>query len=129
MFTRMTPMLICDDVQKSIKFYTDVIGLEVTSRMDDVGNSGWAHLSSGGVNLMLASPSYLPKMPKVEGRFDQALYYFYTDDVDALRRRICEAGHKPGEIVERFYGLREFELTDPDGHHLLFGQEAPESTT
>jgi catechol 2,3-dioxygenase-like lactoylglutathione lyase family enzyme len=37
MFTGLVPMLICGDVQASIKFYTDVIGLDVASRDNDVG--------------------------------------------------------------------------------------------
>ena len=37
----MVTMLICDDVQQSIRFYTDVLGFTVTGRMDDIGKSGW----------------------------------------------------------------------------------------
>ena len=32
----MVPMLICDDVQASIRFYTEILGFTVTDRMDDL---------------------------------------------------------------------------------------------
>ena len=126
MYSALTPMLMCDDVQASIAFYTDVLGLEVEGRMDDVGKSGWASLMLGRVHLMLASPTYVPTGRQVEGRFPQSLYYFYVDDIDALYERVRSSGQAPTEIVQRFYDQREFELVDPDGHVLVFGQHSPD---
>ena len=124
MFTGLVPMLICSDVQASIKFYNDAFGLEVASRMDDVGKSGWAMLHKDGIKLMLASPHYFPEMPKVQDRYFQAQYYFYTDELDALRERVIAAGFEPTGIVEQPYEMREFEMPDPDGHLLIFGQDS-----
>ena len=45
-------MLICDDTQESIRFYTEVLGFTVTGRMDDVGKSGWASLNQGAEHAM-----------------------------------------------------------------------------
>ncbi|MCB9892881.1 MAG: VOC family protein [Planctomycetes bacterium] len=123
MFTGLIPMLICSDVQESIKFYNDAFGLEVASRMDDVGKSGWAMLQKDGIKLMLASPHYFPDMPKVQDRYYQAQYYFYCDDLDALHKRVSGAGFEPTGIVEQPYGMREFEMPDRDGHLLIFGQD------
>ena len=36
----MVAMLICDDTQESIRFYTEVLGFTVTDRMDNVGKTG-----------------------------------------------------------------------------------------
>lgn len=126
MLKSMIPMLVCSDVQKSIEFYTDVLGLRVQSRMDEVGKSGWAMLKKGDVELMLASPTYLPDMPKVEGRYFQAMYYFYMDELAKLREQAMAKGQECTEIVERFYNMKEFEMADPDGHLLVFGEEVPE---
>ena len=123
MFTGLVPMLICSDVQASIKFYSDVIGLEVTNRMDDVGKTGWASLGKDGIHLMLASPHYFPDMPKVQDRFFQSQYYFYVDDIDDLRERVIAAGAEPTGIIDQPYDMREFEMPDPDGHLLVFGQD------
>lgn len=126
MLTGMIPMLICGDVQSSIKFYTDVVGLDVADRQDEQGKSGWAMLQKNGVKLMLASPHYFPEMPKVQDRYFQAQYYFYTSDIEGLRARIEGGGHEPSGIVEQPWGMREFEMADPDGHLLVFGQSMNE---
>ena len=45
------------------------------------------------------------------------------DDADALRGAVATAGWPVTECADRFYGLREFEVVDPDGHILLFGHD------
>jgi len=65
-------MLICRDVEASIKFYINVLGFEVINKMDDVGKSGWAALRCGPIDLMLASPTFLPEPVKVDGKYPQS---------------------------------------------------------
>ena len=122
-FLDLVPMLMCEDVQASIRFYTDVLGFEVRGRMDDVGATGFASLRNGKTALMLASPSYIPQGKKVDGCFPQSNYYFYVADAEALRQSIVEKGWEATECVDRFYDIKEFELVDPDGHVLVFGQD------
>lgn len=119
----MVTMLICDDVQQSIDFYTTVLGFSIIDRMDTVGRSGWASLSHGRIQLMLASPDYIPEPKKSEGRYSQAMYYFYPENVETLQAEIRRHGIETSEIEPRFYGMREFEVLDPSGHVLVFGQE------
>jgi len=124
MLHSLAPMLICADVQASIKFYTDALGLEVVDRMEDVGRSGWASLRRERVHLMLASPTYIQDGVQVDGRFPQSIYYFYTSSVEALRERVLAYGAKCSPIEQRFYEMREFEVVDPDGHVLVFGEDS-----
>ena len=125
----LVTMLVCDDVQESIKFYTEVLGFHVTNRMDDVGQSGWASLNHDAIQLMLASPRQACQPVKVAGRHPQVLFYFHPEDVVALRESILNRGYAASEFVVRFYGMKEFELLDPSGHVLLFGQETDEPAT
>lgn len=122
-FIDLVPMLMCDDVQASIRFYTEVLGFEVAGRMDDVGTSGFASLRNGRTSIMLASPGYVPGAPKVDGCYPQSNYYFYVADADALRQSIVDQGWDATECVDRFYEIKEFEVVDPDGHVLVFGQD------
>lgn len=120
----LIPILICDDVQASIAFYTSALGFTVTGREDDLGKTGWASLNQGAVQLMLASPTYLPDPVKVEGYYPQSMYYFYPEDVEALYATLKEQGHEVGELTVRGYGMKEFQLIDPSGHVLVFGEDA-----
>ncbi len=56
--------------------------------------------------------------------------YCYVEDVDALYRRLRQAGLKtPGRVespvedqpVDQAWGMREFYVRDPDGNTLRFG--------
>ncbi|MEO1008280.1 MAG: VOC family protein [Planctomycetota bacterium] len=123
----LAPILVCGDVQASIPFYRDLLGMAIADRDDAIGRTGWASLRLGQAHLMLASPTYLPEAPTMEGRYPQSLYYFFADDLEAIRRRLLGAGHAPGEITTRSYGMEEFEVVDPDGHMLIFGRDAPAS--
>jgi uncharacterized glyoxalase superfamily protein PhnB len=122
-------MLICDDVQESIRFYTEALGFTVTSRMDDVGSSGWASLNHGSIQLMLASPDQEPAPVRVVGKYPQAIYYFYPEDVVALRNSMIDLGHSVSDLRVSFYGMKEFDMLDPSGHVLWFGEETDESPT
>ena len=122
-FLDLVPLLICRDVPRSVDFYTGVLGFEVLDRMDDVGATGFATVGHGAARIMLASPTYVPEAPRVDGRYPQAACYLYVDDVAALRRRVVEADWPATDCVDRFYGLREFEVVDPEGHVLLLGQD------
>ena len=119
----LVPILMCDDVQHSIGFYTDVLGFQVKAREDDLGKSGWAYLTQGPVDLMLASPSYLPDPVKVDGQYPQLQLYFYPDDVRRYRDTIVERGAGASPLETRAYGMLEFQVVDPSGHVLVFGQE------
>jgi len=125
----LVPMLVCDDVQESIRFYTEVLGFKVDGRLDHVGRSGWASLNNGRSSLMLTSAHSAAEFRDATGRHPQALYYFYPDDVVALRDSVIAKGYACSELAVRFYRMKEFEMTDPSGHVLVFGQDTDEPPT
>lgn len=113
-FQRMTPMLRTWEMERSVAFYTDVLGFRCESSAD-----GWAALARDGVELMLSSPN------QHEGDTAPAFtgsLYIETDDVDALweqvkdRARVCYA---PEDFD---YGMREFAIYDNNGYLVQFGE-------
>ena len=127
--TELVPMMICRDVQKTLAFYRDCLDFEVTGSMEDVGRTGWAHLRHGPINIMLASPSYLPQPTPVDGKLAETLFYFHTDDVEALRSHLVEKNYPVSDFAVRFYQMKEIEIVDPEGHVLIFGQDTDEPPT
>lgn len=122
-FRRLRPMLICRDVQKMVRFYSDVLHFRVIDRLDDVGLSGWAALTRDTVELMLASPSYIPAPSANEFPLNQVILYLEVHALKELRRDIIALDYPVGPIEDRFYGLREFELVDPEGHRIIFAEQ------
>jgi len=106
------------DLARSISFYRDVLGFEVRGEHELV--SGPAR-----VELVIADRAYdstLQSRPR-----GSASLFFETDDVTAMRAAIAERGGTPSEI-EKVNGIkmRMFEVRDPDGHVVWFGQSFQE---
>ena len=101
------------DLARSQAFYHDVLGFQ----------------SSGSPETLDASTTlvYGPARIQLSGRADASnsrrVLFFETSDVDAMRRTISGRGGSASE-VERVNGIkmRMFEVRDPDGYALWFGQ-------
>ena len=51
------------------------------------------------------------------------LTYLYVDDVEATYQELRQSGIEPEDQPEdKFYGLREFLLRDPDGYYYAIAQ-------
>lgn len=127
---RMTPMLNVSDVHRSLRFYQEVAGFELRSPRQAVDEWRWATIQSGDCTLMLAEsggPAPHPSQISAQGEEGwPVIYYFYPDDVVSLRGALRQKGFPVSKLRVTFYGMKEFELHDPDGHLLWFGQEAGE---
>ena len=120
-------MLVCNDVRKSLEFYTNHLGFEKVNYEESIGLTGFASLELGSIKLMLCSPSYYDA-PQQQGDkpLTDSLYYYYVSDVQSLKDRLERAGVFSTDIKVRFYGLKEVETRDPDGRILIFGEETDE---
>ena len=49
--------------------------------------------------------------------------YLYVSDIEALHEELTGEGLNPSPICDQPYGCRDFDITDPDGHDVAFGQD------
>jgi lactoylglutathione lyase len=105
------------DIERSIRFYTDIIGLELQGRteIDDVHE---AHLAAdeGGGRLQLAE-RYRNGQP-IDHGFALWKIYMNVDDCAATHARVVEAGHESTmepTRLERWPVTVAF-VDDPDGY-------------
>ena len=105
------------DMQRSIEFYRQ-LGFQVMHKYEPEGQLRWAHLRSGGADLML-SAALEPVNPAAQA----VLFYLYVPGVAAFREQLAGRGLKVGEL-QYFYFAKdgEFRIVDPDGYVLLVGQ-------
>jgi len=47
--------LVVEDVKRSIDFYKEMLGFEVTAQVPETGSPGWAELVNGSARLMIQS--------------------------------------------------------------------------
>ncbi len=105
------------DAARSAAFYRDVLGFEVREQ------AGGTEAVYGPARIRFGAHDYAPlewDEPRPPG---SAILFFETDDVSAMHAAICARGGKPTGL-EKVNGIkmRMFEIRDPDGHTLWFGQ-------
>ncbi len=121
---RMDVLLNVADVDGSLAFYRDLIGMQVDDTWtDETGRTRWAKLlASGGSSLMLNQPSGQPLTDRADrpGYRDVVIYLRISSvgELDTIHRKLCESGARPGECQDETYGQREFIVRDPDGYEL-----------
>lgn len=119
-------MLGVADVQKSIDFYTQVLGFKLGDISDHAGAICWEHLCHGETELMLAEVT--SPEAGTEGR-RQTYLNFYPEDVVATHSQLSAEGHSVKALRVTFYGMKEFEMENPDGYQFWFGEETDEPPT
>lgn len=109
-------ILHVNDVEKSIGYYTHVLGFTVDFRYNDM-----AGLEYGPVLISLSGPGQEVKKAAGEGSL-----YIFCDEVDQYFRDIITRGAISYiDIGNRPYGMRDFAIKDPDGNVLSFGKPVP----
>lgn len=122
--SRVDVLLNVADVERSLGFYRELIGMKLDASWTDVdGRVRWARLSaSGGSALMLNQPQGDPLTDRTSRpAYRDAVVYLRmdgTDELQAVHRRLGEAGAEPGEFHDEAYGQREFVVRDPDGYEI-----------
>lgn len=116
--TRCMPVLQVADVKRSMAFYCDRLGFISNGTWGDGPN--FAIVQFGRVTIALDRSQGDGPIPV--NQYWAA--YLYVEDADALSARFREHGV---EILrgpeDTFYGSRDFDIRDPDGHILAFGHD------
>lgn len=113
----IVPMIRTNELDETVAFYCDVLGFECGEKNDEWG---WASLSKGGCEMMVATPNqHSPfEKPAFTGSF-----YIRVDDVDSLWQQVKSKAGIVYEIETFDWGMREFAIYDNNGYMLQFGQD------
>ncbi|MBZ5620589.1 MAG: hypothetical protein LAQ69_17970 [Acidobacteriia bacterium] len=81
-----------------------------------------AELLAGGLEVWLdGDPEYWTQ----RGRRPEEWVGVWVDDVDAMFARVEAAGVTPAPPENKFYGVRVFDVVDPEGYTWGFMQRGP----
>jgi uncharacterized glyoxalase superfamily protein PhnB len=111
--TEAAPYLVVEDVERSVQYYKEVLGFRV-----DMIDCGFALVSRDKVSIMLQQ--------KAVGQCHHhgpMAGYVWVNNVDGSRDELEARGAtvcRP--VADMRWGTREFEVQDPDGYLLRFGQ-------
>lgn len=120
-YTTLTPFLVCSPAAEAIRFYEDVFGAKVVSRMDGPGGTvPHAELDFGDGRLQLGDPSdHFGLVPPTgqEGDRVSCSTCIYVEDVDAVFASAVGRGATVREEPTTFVtGDRFASIYDPFGH-------------
>ena len=108
MFEISQILLPVEDIDASLLFYSEILGLPVGIRDGD----RYATLKAGAVKIALAAPE--------ERRRERgAGAAFKVKTLDVVIERLRERGIQVPPVLEGAHE-RTLEVTDPDGHAVLF---------
>lgn len=131
---RLTPELKCDDYEKSLHFYTEILGFNVLYERED---HGFAMMEYESAKLMIdRDDRYFKDLYEgTEKPYGRGInLQIQTLDVVALYKRVKsasrpitydmeEAWYKAGDIEA---GNKQFVVQDPDGYMLRFFEDLGE---
>ncbi len=116
-YSNATPVIRVSDYPRARTFYTQVLGFEVHQEAGEP-DAGFGIYRAGAAQVFLTA------WDGPEAPYDGWRAYLYPLDFNGLVARL-EALDQPfvGPRVTD-YGMREIEVSDPDGDVLCFGQDA-----
>jgi catechol 2,3-dioxygenase-like lactoylglutathione lyase family enzyme len=116
--------IVVKDIQRSVRFYR-LLGFALLRDGGDFVELTWEHH-----RLFLAEPSAIHEVDPVESsavpQFPRANVRVMVSNVDDYWQRVSEIGARiilP--IADRYYGLRDFIIADPDGFGVRFASKLP----
>lgn len=123
-FNDVTPNLVVADLDRSLAFYRDVLGFKVVTTVPDAPPFAFAWLQRDAVSVFVnseesakARASAGTNMLFIAIQADEA-----ASGIDALFHAVKDRAPVTMDLVDQFYGMREFAIKDPDGYSVIFAQ-------
>jgi catechol 2,3-dioxygenase-like lactoylglutathione lyase family enzyme len=116
-FKKVVPVLKVSDVQKSVDFYTSVLGFTVAWRAANDGGGENCMLQAGAAELLLSTGSHLGDKPQFTGTL-----YFQMDGVREFFEKVRHKAPVVWPLETMDYGQLEFGIRDGDGYVLAFAE-------
>lgn len=112
MFEAVTPRLPVRDVENALAFYVDKLGFRLGWKWGEPATHANVCRDSISFDLIMLPPE----------RCGTALAYVQLNGVDAYFSELKARNIEVGDVADRPYGMRDFEVIDPCGNRLAFGQ-------
>ena len=122
MLTGHATVLLVEDVARSLEYYRDKLGFDISHYEKLPEHYGYA--SRDHCHVHFARFDGVKPRPNAEvAPPDMFDIYFWVEDPDAFH---AEVGERGADVIQRpvdqGYGLRDLRVRDPDGYILAFGK-------
>lgn len=128
-FKKITPNLIVADMDKSLKFYRDVLGFSMSQTVPDKPPFIFAWMRRGDAEIFLNQ--HMPPQPGQPDLFagrpigGTLSMYLPLEGIEELLKTVQGNSVKIAvPLHKEFYGMKEFAVFDPDGYLIIFAERA-----
>jgi len=114
------PIIPSSDIEKSLRFWVDGLGLVVDREMRSEGRLIGCMVHNEQTYFWLNEKPATPTKPE---DYEGIRLYWTPSDIHETRQRLKLLGYEVSDIENRDYGQTEFFVTDDDGYSHCFGVE------
>ena len=117
-FSHAATILPCSDIERSMAYYRDALGFDINFTWPLEGPVTYAVLArEDAINIHLTL-----REDEVSMSGTKAGIYIFVHDVNALFEEYQKSGAEiTSALADQDYGMRDFDVRDPDGYQLTFG--------
>ena len=126
-YQKLTPNLIVADVERSLAFYTGVLGFERGFTVPEQAPFVFASVVSGPLEIFFnereaAAKEYPAFGTRPIGLTGTMFIEVQAGNVDQLHDRLKTIAPIVMPLVKQWYGTKEFAIGDPDGYVITFAE-------
>jgi uncharacterized glyoxalase superfamily protein PhnB len=123
-FTSVSPSFTVDNLQKSLTWYTDIVGFKIGEKWERDGKLMGVELKAGDIVFMIGQDDWKKGRDRRKGEGFR-IYCETKQDLDALARAIeSRGGTLYSPPADTPWGTRDFSLNDPDGFKITIATPA-----
>ena len=127
-FSKLTPNLLVADVERSLAFYTNVLGFERGFTVPEQSPYVFGSVANGPVEIFFNEretatkeyPGFAGKPLGISGTMFIELQG--SGHIEGLHDRLKPRVPIVMELVTQWYGVKEFAIADPDGYVITFAE-------
>jgi len=122
---KLTPNLVVSNVEASLKFYREMLGLETGMTVPEQAPYVFGSVTNGAVEVFFNDQKVVAaEYPKLAATIGGSFtLYMEVDDLRAVQDQVQKNGAKISmPVTEQFYGMREFAFEDGDGYTITIAE-------
>ena len=123
-FRACFPGVTVNDLQRSIRWYRDVLGMSEGHKWEHDGQVTGIEMKAGSITFYLNQDDFSKGRDRQKG-MGVRLWARTAQDIDQLATRVkTKGGVLAHDVQDVGWGPRGFAIDDPDGYHLTIFHEA-----
>jgi catechol 2,3-dioxygenase-like lactoylglutathione lyase family enzyme len=127
-FSKLTPNLLVEDVERSLRFYEDVLGFTRGFTVPETRPFVFGSVVSGPIEIFFnekntATKEYPALLGKPVGMTGTMFIELQeSGGIEPLHERLTSIVPIVMPLVKQWYGVKEFAIADPDGYLITFAE-------